>query len=846
MAEEMFRYLAIREAKRVGKSNRKVDLSVAEQDQSELYKALVDSIAKDSRAKSRALAERHQKKKEFLSPFVGQGKKLFSFENLLTDLEEGIDAEILLDAALKHFKLSSEKGKKVAVQAFLNLDEIKATRKRVIDAILSHDYAPTTQGYSYQELTTVMKLLHILELASTTVWPFDKKRPLDDVLAALLSVLPAGFAPPAKKDPLKNKDGEGVEQKDGGYDSIADAQKRIQEFSAALDDLTQLDILRQSVNPSTSVPKAKETEKVGTRMPVLSQKAFNQLKETTKSILKEYGFDRDTIDPTAAASVIEQELARLQSNYEAKKQHTYVARIGGMLVKVMPRIQSRRPLFPPEDVGQVLTRDCVHYTGIGDLRIVKQELVAYELVDIGHIENVLQGEEKERAHRRFDRSEDFIREFEEVTNESDKEFASTERHELEIEAQKEVQEQVHIEGSLTLSGSYGPTVDFSTTISGGYSRNSNESSRRASKFAMEVTEKAVNKIKEKKETERRRTTIREIEEHNKHSIKNAQAGAKHVRGVYRWLNKIYKAQVYTYGLRHMLEFVVPEPAAFYLWSLKDHSTLDRIYEKPEFGPSDINRYNWMRRAATYHVQGIKAPPSEFQWVSYKYPIGSDTIARHTQAESILIPEGYRAIGALVSIGITSNRTGCQHEGAFFAIHDQTAYITDNDFAQFFDFSRSQPVVGNITVSYRDFGYYSVAIGIDVLCKATVENIQQWQYDTFAAIMEAYNQYEVDYQAKLRALELAEGITIEGRNPAENTRIIKRELQRACLSLVMESDLDTFDAIREIFDTDDKLLDDWRIDFDAVMSHGTLVRFLQHAFEWENMTYVFYPPFLGSI
>ena len=57
------------------------------------------------------------------------------------------------------------------------------------------------------------------------------------------------------------------------------------------------------------------------------------------------------------------------------------------------------------------------------------------------------------------------------------------------------------------------------------------------------------------------TTIFETEETNTHTFDNSAGQTQHVSGLYRWLDKEYRAQVYNYGKRMMFEFVLPEPAA---------------------------------------------------------------------------------------------------------------------------------------------------------------------------------------------------------------------------------------------------------------------------------------------
>ena len=47
-----------------------------------------------------------------------------------------------------------------------------------------------------------------------------------------------------------------------------------------------------------------------------------------------------------------------------------------------------------------------------------------------------------------------------------------------------------------------------------------------------------------------------------HPRLNNVAGGGHIAGVYQWVNKVYQAQMFNYGIRMMYDFMVPEPAAF--------------------------------------------------------------------------------------------------------------------------------------------------------------------------------------------------------------------------------------------------------------------------------------------
>ena len=133
-----------------------------------------------------------------------------------------------------------------------------------------------------------------------------------------------------------------------------------------------------------------------------------------------------------------------------------------------------------------------------------------------------------------------------------------------------------------MSGSYGPAVSASRPASNvGFSTSSEETARKAVSYSREVTEKTSERVRERVKNETRRRMLEQVEELNRHTISNIPASNGHIRGIYRWLNKVYDAQVFNYGKRMMFEFVVPEPAAYFLYALVENPPRDETLVKPD-------------------------------------------------------------------------------------------------------------------------------------------------------------------------------------------------------------------------------------------------------------------------
>ncbi len=210
--------------------------------------------------------------------------------------------------------------------------------------------------------------------------------------------------------------------------------------------------------------------------------------------------------------------------------------------------------------------------GVCDLKIVKQILIKYEAGEIAHIENILKGESKERTHRKLETIENFISDDTINENESSKENQSAERNEMQKEAQKTINETSNT--NVNASISYKGFVDASLSTGFSWDKSKEESTRNAQNFAREITQISVERILQRTQSIRTTRRTSETEETNVHKLDNARKD-KNVVGIYRYINKRYKAQVFNYGERLMFEFLIPEPAEFYRKSIENKNRYER-------------------------------------------------------------------------------------------------------------------------------------------------------------------------------------------------------------------------------------------------------------------------------
>jgi hypothetical protein len=150
----------------------------------------------------------------------------------------------------------------------------------------------------------------------------------------------------------------------------------------------------------------------------------------------------------------------------------------------------------------------------------------------------------------------------EASEEKTKDLTSAERFELQTEPQNVINENSSTEAGLTVNASYGPSIDATSNFNYTNSNSKQESNRASATFARDTTTRATSKIQKRTLERQFVKTVNIVEEINKHNFDNTR-GTENISGVYRFVDKVYQAQIVNYGKRLMVEFIVPEPAAFF-------------------------------------------------------------------------------------------------------------------------------------------------------------------------------------------------------------------------------------------------------------------------------------------
>jgi hypothetical protein len=578
--------------------------------------------------------------------------------------------------------------------------------------------------------------------------------------------------------------------------------------------------------------------------------AERSLSQQTREVLREHGLrlSDQPLDTTVQAlqNALSATAALLDASVGRAVQ-TSLKRIGGALVL------ARTPLFNawnnisvgggfqippipfPPDPRIPHTRGRVGPAGVADLIVVRQQLVRYEATDVAHIENVLRGESKDRQHRRRRETEELTFRETEVSTTEERELESTNRFELSRETSETIQEEASLKAGLTVSGKYGPVVEFSASAEGSVSRSKEQATSAASTFSQDITQRSAHKVTERVLERASLRVTNEVVEENRHTLDNS-GGAGHISGVYQWVNKVYQAQMFNYGLRTLYDFMVPEPGAFLIAAMQNaHASAIQI-EKPApfpLRPDEITPSNYSEWVHRYGAGGVEPPPEIFITRSLDFKAGGgEEHVDYTHSGQITIDEGYEAIWGSVAV------VNMIWEGTWVvdvALGSQVNRFAGGDWLWTTTLDSER---GSIPFALATNEVSDIAVAVEVKCRRTNRATDKWRLETHGKIMDAYRARLADYEEKIAALEAQAGIAIRGRNPGLNLELMKDELKKDCISILTAQHYDLFGAIGS------SSAGLPQIDLSESDAEGRYVRFFEQAFEWEHMTWITYPYFWG--
>jgi hypothetical protein len=496
----------------------------------------------------------------------------------------------------------------------------------------------------------------------------------------------------------------------------------------------------------------------------------------------------------------------------------------------------------------------------GDLLVTRQSLVKYQMSEVAHLESIMKNEKKVRSFRRFDKTEttDFYEE--ETTTEEERDTQTTDRFSVEQTSSQTLNQDYKLDSGVNVSSSYGTTT---VNASLGFSFGSNSSDMRAdaTSFSKDVTERSLTRIKNRIKKSKTINIIRQMEENSEHLFDNVGPDTAHINGVYRWLEKIYLNKIVNYGGRMMEELTIPEPASFYIFRKTLKGTPENSPIKPTHPKeykdakgvyissfNDISKVNYALLAAAYNADVPVCPQEEIHVgiaITEKFAtsIGSDGIEVISKSDTIAIPDGYKTTELFVDIApFTHVNFNYQHSYKLSVGNWKNSNLTNT--------ASGKPLLDGITANlapYEKTIPYSffatdvpiAGINIDITCKLTDIAETKWKQSVYSAILKAYESQLREFNDWVRSQQ--EDIKIQGNNPNINRKIEREELKKRAIEILSGQRFESFDGAVNGLQMQSGYPE---ILFNEARNEGKTVKYFEQVFEWENMTYIFYPYFWG--
>ncbi|CAM4344097.1 hypothetical protein [Flavobacterium terrigena] len=495
--------------------------------------------------------------------------------------------------------------------------------------------------------------------------------------------------------------------------------------------------------------------------------------------------------------------------------------------------------------------------GIADYKKVEQTVQSYIEGEVAHIENVMAKEYREKATRRLRRSEITETSSTESEHEQLTDTTSTSRFEMQSEIAKVLQQTKDLSGYANVS--YQPTGTSLKLDAGANFATHNskeESTLQAVTQAKEITERALERVVTKVKQERIEKIIEEFEETNKHGFDNTK-GDKHVVGVYRWVDKLYKNQIYNYGKRLMYEFMIPQPAKLHTLGMVAMANQNNLLIKPE-DPRKVTNYKledfsqlddvklkyWTSK---FNVEFETLPDNEIV-IGKSFSQNKNTREAFTESKTddIEIPDGYSSFSVKFHLALSltygpGNGYGVGVHAVLGGSNSKYAHGPNPNTVSYpaLNYTKKFPI------SYYATALHSSIASVELVCRLSSETKQKWQQKTFKAIIDAYEDALTDYNQKV-AEENAKAVQIKGTNPGFYRQIENMVLRKNCISYIIDQSPTAKNTYGKNDLTRGGSFGAYEVNVNKSLDeYAAFVKFIEQAFEWDIMSYHFYPFYWGN-
>jgi hypothetical protein len=271
-------------------------------------------------------------------------------------------------------------------------------------------------------------------------------------------------------------------------------------------------------------------------------------------------------------------------------------------------------------------------------------------------------------------------------------------------------------------------------------------------------------------------------------------------------------------------------------------TPDDLLITPQQGKPTYHEF-----AARYHTIGLTPPPaSQIIAVVAKQDDVKSESAKGTgiwfeHVSTATVSTGYKAVSWAASVLSWQNSAIGTHGSVRIAVGSGSSTHAEMGQGQALETTLSGAVggitTGAVPVAIRTNEAVGFVINVTIACVPLDETIKEWQQKTYDQILSAYWALRRLHEEELEARAMSQGVAIEGTSPVRNKEVVAEELKRQVIELLMGTDFLGRKAMTP--GTSEKPPEN---DLGSAAQVASEIQFMEQAFEWENMTYIFYPYF----
>ncbi len=501
--------------------------------------------------------------------------------------------------------------------------------------------------------------------------------------------------------------------------------------------------------------------------------------------------------------------------------------------------------------------------GIADYRKVVSHVCCYEAGEVAHIENIMAREFKEKTTEKVYSKEVTNFSSSETESESVSDTTSTDRFEMQTEIAKLLQEDKQFGAYANFKASWGAVgTGYQLDAGANYATNTSkeESNRQAITQAKELTQRAMERIVTRVRTEKTVKVTESFTDKNSHIFDN-RSGGEHVSGVYRFINAIYKNQIFNYGKRLMYEFMIPQPSALHRLGMKVSNAnvnaiildrpIDPRIDYPTF--ESINEGNYKILASKYDIVvdllknqiAFNATKHDGQWSEN----GGKWL--RVSGMDVAIPDGYKVANVKGNIRFKNG----DHEATWnnLSSHIQIGtQVIYNDRDNYPDrlqvnlnISFTDDIINKLTILITSWDIGVFNYDLILTCTLTNHAYQEWQKETYQAIIDGYNA-QVEAYNQQEAAAKAQGVAMLDSNPGFYRQTEQLILKKNAISYLIDSSSTSRRKMGLPMYNNNATFIDYQVTLNQDMDNYTsFVKFMEQAFDWNIMSYNFYPFYWGN-